>query len=184
MFIVLGTLAGVIGQEFAFYKEWISRIGGVFVIVFGLFMLGVIKIPSLQSDKRVPIPSWITIGQPSSSFIIGGIFAFGWTPCVGPILGSILLLASISNTALEGALLLLVFSFGLSLPFLLVAAGFSYATNYINALSKYLRWVSIIGGLFLIFIGLLLVTDNFGLLIQYGFRIFDFLGYDILLNYL
>ena len=99
-------------------------------------------------------------------------------------MGSILLLASTSTTALQGALLLTVFSFGLAIPFLLVAFGFSHATKYINKISKYLKWVSVIGGIFLILLGFLLVTNNFSLVIQYGYQIFDFVNYDRLLDYL
>lgn len=184
VFIVFGTLAGLVGQELVPYRIWLTRIGGVLVILFGLFMLGVFKLPFLQIDKRVKIPNWLSVGKPSSSLAIGGAFAFGWTPCVGPILGSILLLASTQATAFQGALLLSVFSLGLAVPFLLVAFGFSHATKYITAISKYLKWVSIIGGVFLILLGILLVTDNFSLLIQYGYQLFDFINYEGLLDYL
>lgn len=184
VFIVFGTLAGIIGQGLTPYRIWLTRIGGVFVIIFGLFMLGVFNIPFLQADKRLRAPKWLKIGKPSSSFIIGSAFAFGWTPCVGPILGSILLLASTSGDALQGTLLLTVFSAGLAIPFLLVALGFSHATTYITKMSKYLKWVSFVGGIFLIILGMLLVTNNFNLLVQYGFQLFDFIEYDALLDYL
>jgi len=184
VFIVFGTLAGIVGQSLTPFRIWLTRIGGVLVIFFGLFMLGIFKLPFLQVDKRLKIPSFLKIGKPSSSLAIGSAFAFGWTPCVGPILGSILLLASTSTTALQGALLLTVFSAGLAVPFLLVAIGFSHATKYIEKISKYLKWVSIIGGVFLILLGFLLLTNNFSLLIQYGFQIFDFIDYEGLLNYL
>ncbi|NQV93170.1 sulfite exporter TauE/SafE family protein [Candidatus Kaiserbacteria bacterium] len=184
VFILLGTLAGVIGQGLIPYRIWLTRIGGVFVILFGFFMLGVFNLPFLQTDRKIKTPQWIQIGKPSSSLIIGSAFAFGWTPCVGPILGSILLLASTSSTVLDGALLLTVFSVGLAIPFLFVAVGFSHATTYITKLSQYLKWVSVIGGIFLIILGLLLVTNNFGLLIQYGFELFGFIEYSSLLDYL
>jgi len=126
VFILFGTLAGLIGQGLVPYRIWLTRIGGIFVILFGLFMLGAFKIPFLQSDKRIRIPSFLKVGKPTSSLVIGSAFAFGWTPCVGPILGSILLLASTSANALDGAFLLTVFSIGLAIPFLLVAIGFSH----------------------------------------------------------
>lgn len=184
IFILFGTLAGLVGQGLTPYRIWLTRIGGVLVIVFGLFMVGAFKIPFLQVDKRMKLPSFLKVGKPSSSFVIGSAFAFGWTPCVGPILGAILLLASTSTTAFQGAFLLTVFSIGLAIPFLLVAFGFSRATKYIKAASKYLKWVSIVGGVFLILLGLLLVTNNFNFLIQYGFQIFGFIEYDALLNLL
>lgn len=184
VFILFGVLAGFAGTALAPYRIWFARIGGVLVILFGLFMLGIFKLPFFQSDKRIPIPKWLTLGKPSSSFFIGGTFALGWTPCVGPILGSILLLAGTSGTAFQGGLMLTIFSIGLAIPFLIIAFAFSRATHYIESISKYLRWVSIIGGVFLILLGLLLVTDNFGLTIQYGYELFDFINYEGLLEYL
>ena len=184
VFITFGILAGIAGQVLAPYRIWLARIGGVLVILFGLFMLGFFKLPFFQSDKRIPIPKWLTLGRPSSSLFIGGTFALGWTPCVGPILGSVLLLAGTSATAVQGGFLLAVFSLGLAIPFLLIALVFSRATKYINAISKYLKWISIIGGIFLILLGALLVTDNFGLTIQYGYEILDFINYDRLLDFL
>ena len=184
IFILFGTLAGFLGQGLAPFRIWMGRIGGVMVILFGLFMLGVFKLPALQSTKRIKIPKFLTIGKPSSSFIIGSSFAVGWTPCVGPILASILLLASSTSTAFQGAILLGIFSLGLAVPFILTAILFSQATTYIERATKYLNWVSIIGGLFLIALGLLLLTDNFGLTIQYGYQLFDFLHYDRLLDFL
>ena len=143
VFVVFGTLAGLIGQELVAYRVWLTRIGGVLVILFGLFMLGALKIPFLQSDKRLKMPKFLKVGKPSSSLVVGGAFAFGWTPCVGPILGSILLLAGTSTTALEGGLLLLIFSVGLAVPFLLVALLYSKATQYIPKVSRYLKVVSV-----------------------------------------
>lgn len=184
VFIAFGVLAGFAGTALAPYRIWLARIGGVLVILFGLFMLGFFKLPFFQSDKRIPIPKWLTLGKPSTSLFIGGTFALGWTPCVGPILGSILLLAGTSGTAFTGGLMLTVFSIGLAIPFLLIALAFSKATAYIDSISKYLKAVSVIGGVFLILLGLLLATDNFGLTIQYGYELFDFVNYDRLLEYL
>ncbi|MEX0934005.1 MAG: cytochrome c biogenesis protein CcdA [Candidatus Paceibacterota bacterium] len=184
IFIIFGILAGFAGTALAPYRIWLARAGGVLVILFGLFMLGFFKLPFFQTDKRIPIPKWLTLGKPSSSLFIGGTFALGWTPCVGPILGSILLLAGTSGTALTGGIMLTVFSFGLALPFLAIALAFSQATAYIEKISKYLRWVSIVGGVFLILLGVLLATDNFGLTIQYGYELFEFINYEGLLDYL
>lgn len=184
VFIAFGTLAGLVGQALVPYRLWLARIGGALIMLFGLFMLGVFKIPLLSSDKRLPIFKWLHLGKPSSSLFIGGTFALGWTPCVGPILGSILLLAGTSGTALQGALLLSIFSLGLAIPFLIIALAFSRATKFIDASSKYLKGISVVGGLFLILLGVLLMTDNFGLTIQYGYRLLEFINYDRLLEYL
>lgn len=185
VFVLLGTLVGFIGATLlAPYRVWLGRIGGVFVIIFGLFMLNVLKIPFLMREKQIQVPSFFKRGKSTNSFILGSAFAFGWTPCVGPILGSVLLLASTSATALQGGLLLAVFSAGLAVPFLLIAVGIGSASRYIQNISKYLNVVSIIGGVFLIFLGTLLVTGNIGLLISYGYQIFQFVHYERLLDYL
>ena len=182
VFILFGTLAGLFGQALTPYRIWLSRIGGIFVIIFGLFMIGLLKIPFFTKNKRLKMPRALKVGSPISSFIIGAAFAFGWTPCVGPILASILLLATSSATALQGALLLGVFSLGLAVPFLLVAVAFGNAVKYIKKLSQVMKYISVIGGIFLIILGLLLLTNNFNLLISYGFQALDFLGYEGLLE--
>jgi len=184
IFIVFGVLAGFAGTALAPYRIWLARVGGALVILFGLFMLGFFKLPFFQIDKRIQIPKWLTLGKPSSSLFIGGTFALGWTPCVGPILGSILLLAGTSGTALTGGVMLTVFSIGLAIPFIIIALAFSRATAYIDRISKYLKAISIIGGVFLILLGLLLTTDNFGLTIQYGYELLNFINYEGLLDYL
>ncbi|PIP73577.1 MAG: cytochrome C biogenesis protein [Candidatus Lloydbacteria bacterium CG22_combo_CG10-13_8_21_14_all_47_15] len=184
VFIFFGALAGFLGQALVPARLWLGRIGGLLVIFFGLFMLGVFKLPALAGEHRIKVPKWLALGRPGSSFAIGGTFAFGWTPCVGPILGSILLLASTQTSVLQGTILLAVFSAGLAVPFLLIALGFSHATRYIEKFQKYLKWISIVGGIFLIILGFLLLTDNFGLTIQYGYKLFNFINYDRLLEYL
>ena len=184
VFIIFGTLIGLLGQALVPFRIWLTRIAGAFIIIFGLFMLGVFKLPFLQVEKRLKIPSFLEIGKPSSSLAIGSAFAFGWTPCVGPVLGAVLALASTSTTAIQGGLLLSVFSAGLAIPFLLVALGLSKATEYIENISKYLKWVSTIGAIFLILLGILLITNNFTLLIQYGFQLLDFINYEGIYKFL
>lgn len=182
IFVVFGTLAGLIGQGLVPYRIWLTRIGGVLVILFGLFMLGVLKIPFLNATRRITMPSFLTVGKPSSSLAMGGAFAFGWTPCIGPILGSILLLAGTSGTIFQGAFLLTIFSLGLAIPFIVITFVFSKATQYIQKINRYLKWVSVVGGIFLIVLGLLLVSDNFNLLVQIGFEFFG--EYEAILEYL
>lgn len=185
VFIIMGTLVGFVGGRLlASYRLWLGRIGGIFVIIFGLFMLNVLKVPFLMREKQFRAPTIFKQGKPTNSFILGSAFAFGWTPCVGPILGSVLLLASTSTSALQGALMLTVFSAGLAVPFLLIAIGIGSASRYVQNISKYLGVVSVIGGVFLIFLGILLLTDNLNLLISYGYRLFRFINYDRLLDYL
>jgi cytochrome c-type biogenesis protein len=157
VFIFFGTLAGFLGQTLTPFRIWLTRIGGALVLLFGLFMMGALSFKMLRIEKRMRVPSFITLGKPTSSFAIGSAFAFGWTPCVGPILGSILLFASTSGTALTGAFLLAVFSIGLAVPFLLITFGISSATQYINTYFRIIRdysaWILGVLGLF---VGLLL----------------------------
>jgi len=184
IFILFGTLAGFLGAALAPLKIWVARIGGAFVIIFGLFMIGLVRPRFLMRERQFHIPFLTQGGKPVNSFILGVIFAFGWTPCVGPILGSILLLASTSVTALQGALLLFVFSMGLAIPFLLIALGIGSAIHAISRITPLLNAISVIGGIFLIGLGILLITGNFSLLISYGYRIFRFIEYERLLDYL
>lgn len=184
IFILLGSLFGLGGSVLAQYRIWLSRIGGIFVILFGLFMIGVLRFPFLNVEKNIRSIKALKPGNPASSLIFGAAFAFGWTPCVGPILGSILTLAAATATVGQGAFLLSVFSLGLAMPFLIIAVGVGSASNYISKLSKYLNVISIIGGLFLIFLGILLFTNKLGVWISYFYQWFDFINYERLLDYL
>ena len=182
IFIILGTIIGFLGSALAQYQVWLNRIGGLFIIFFGFFMLDVIKIPFLQATHNIRLPAFLKTferGKPTSSFILGSAFGVGWTPCVGPVLGAILALAASSTTTLQGTLLLTVFSAGLAVPFLVIALGVGSAAQYIEKFSKYLHVVSIIGGLFLIFLGVLLFLGKFSLLLSWSFQIMRFFGLDI-----
>lgn len=187
VFITLGSLFGLGGSALAKYRAVFSQVGGAFVIIFGLYILNIFKLPFLDTlnvEKKVNLPGFIKPGNPRSSFIFGLAFALGWTPCVGPILGSILLLASTTTTILQGAFLLTVFSLGLAVPFIAIALGIGSASNFLNRISKYLSSVSFIGGVFLIFLGILLLTNNMGLWISYVYQLLEFTGYNRLLEYL
>lgn len=151
VFIIFGVLVGIVGQVLVPYRLWLSRLGGLFIIVFGLFMLGILKWPALSLTKKFSFQKYFHPGKPVSSFVVGASFALGWTPCVGPILGSILLIASTQATVVEGAFLLTIFSFGLALPFLGVAILFARALEYLKILTKYMWLFSLSGGIFLIF---------------------------------
>lgn len=184
IFIILGTVAGFFGQILFGYRIWLSRIGGLFVILFGLFMLNVLKIPFLSREIQFKTPTLFQRSKSVNSFILGATFGLGWTPCVGPILGSILTLAAATTTALQGTFLLGVFSLGLAVPFLVIAAGIGSASSYIAKFSKYLNIISVIGGVFLIFLGILLLTNNLVVWVAYFYRIFNFINYDSLIDYL
>lgn len=183
VFIFFGTLAGFAGAALAPWRLWLTRIGGAFVIFFGLFMLGAVRFQFFIKERQLRIPL-LAKGKLSNSLILGSAFGFGWTPCVGPILASILLLASTTATVFEGALLLFIFSLGLAIPFLLIALGIGRAVEVIRRITPLLNAINVIGGIFLIFLGILLITGKFTLLISYGYRLFQFINYERLLDYL
>lgn len=184
VFIVLGASAGFVGQGLLRYRFWLSRIGGIFVIIFGLFMMNIVRIPFLNKERKFHIPMIFERGKPFNSFVLGSAFAFGWTPCVGPILGSILTLAAVSATGLQGAVLLFVFSLGLAVPFLAIAIGFGWVSQHLTKITNYLNIISFIGGAFLVFLGILLLTNSFNIWISYFYKIFNFINYERLLDYL
>jgi cytochrome c-type biogenesis protein len=184
VFILFGIIAGFAGRALVQYQDILVKIGGVMVVFFGFFMLGIFNLPFLQTDKKISLPSFIKPGNPWSSFIIGATFSIGWSPCVGPILGSILLLAGTQGSVFSGAILLTIFSFGMGLPFLLVALGVSRATKYIQKIEPVMKWVSIVGGVFLIFLGVLLISNNLSLLIEWGYKLLGEGIYERFLDFL
>lgn len=187
VFILFGTLFGLGGAALGQYRPLLQKIGGVLVIIFGLYMLKVVKIPGLSflsSEQRFPFAKILKPGKPINSLLFGAAFAFGWTPCVGPILGSVLTLAAATATVGKGAFLLGVFSLGLALPFLAIAAMIGHASHMVELVSHYLDRISVIGGLFLLLLGILIVTNNIGEWTGLFYRVFHFINYDALLNYL
>ncbi|HEY4496600.1 MAG TPA: cytochrome c biogenesis protein CcdA [Candidatus Paceibacterota bacterium] len=184
VFIFLGALVGFGGRHLIQYRDILARVGGVFVIFFGLFMLNIFKIPFLNKDFKPKTPKIFEKGRPLNSIILGSTFALGWTPCVGPILGSVLTLAGASATVGSGVALLSIFSLGLAIPFLLIALLINSSTTIINSISKYLNIISFVGGAFLIFLGVLIVMGQLGVWIGYFYEFFDFINYEKLLNFL
>ncbi|MBC7836216.1 sulfite exporter TauE/SafE family protein [Acetobacteraceae bacterium] len=184
VFIVLGTFAGLIGSVIGPWQDILSKIAGVLIILFGFTMLGVFRLPIIGSEWHTRIPKFLVLGRWESSALIGVLFALGWSPCIGPILGTILLFASTSATALQGAILLAVFSFGLAIPFLLCALFIDKIGNTFARFGRATQILSFIGGIVLVFLGLLMLSGSMGALVLWGFQFFDFLGYDRLLKYL
>ncbi len=162
IFIFFGTISGAIGKFFILHRAMLAAVGGVLVIFFGVMMLGYISTPRLFGGTQ--LPAILRPGNPYSALLLGILFALGWSPCLGPILGTILLLASTSGTALQGGLLLLVYSLGLAIPFLLVATLYGSAFTYVVSLGKYLPIISRAAGVFFILIGALLLLGQFGML--------------------
>ncbi len=158
VFIALGASSSVVGRLLFDYQDWIRIIGGVLVIFFGLFVSGFLKLNFLSSERKFHLS-----GRPAGyigSFLIGMTFAAAWTPCIGPILGTILVYASSKGSAVFGLKLLAVYSLGLAIPFLISSLGFNSFLSYSNKIRKYMRVIMIISGLLLIVFGLLLLTNN------------------------
>lgn len=183
VFIILGTAAGFLGMSLVQHKMWLARIGGIFVVLFGLFMMNIIKIPALNKERKFKIPFIFERGKPFNSLILGSVFAFGWTPCVGPVLGSVLTLAAVSATVGQGAFLLFIFSLGMAVPFMVIAVLIGWSVKYLSKLSKVLNIISFVGGVFLVFLGILMMTDSLSIWVTFFFQIFDFMYYDKLLDY-
>ncbi len=184
VFILLGSFAASLGGLVGPWRETLGRAAGAIIILFGLTMLGVLNIPFLSGERRIRLPRWLSLGHPHSSFLIGTLFALGWSPCIGPILGTILFLASAKASALQGATLLAVFSLGLAIPFLLCAWVIGRAQGLIERAGTLTRVLSFGGGVVLLALGVLMLTNTMGVLVTWGFSIFDGIGYDSLLKYL
>lgn len=184
VFISLGGLAGFVGNLLVPYKTYFTRAGGVMIIVFGLSMLGIFKLPAFIRGKKVRASNRFFKNKIFGSFIFGASFALGWSPCIGPILGTILFLASQSATALQGAFLLFIFSLGLALPFLILSLSLGSAFIAIKHITKYLRIIEVIAGTMLIGIGVLFLFGKFTLIVSWGYKTFEFINYDRLLDFL
>src|SRR5574340_165573 len=170
VFVALGAAATVIGSLLQEYKRALGIVGGVVVIVLGLHTAGVFKIQWLLAEKRANV-SEKPLG-PLGAYVVGLAFAFGWTPCIGPILGAILLYASQQETVGQGILLLAVYSGGLGIPFLLSALAVNQFFKASSRLRRSMRAVEIVSGALLIAVGLLLVTDRLTLIARYFTRLF------------
>ncbi|MBI3495015.1 cytochrome c biogenesis protein CcdA [Candidatus Berkelbacteria bacterium] len=187
VFIALGTLFGIVGVALAAYRIWLARIGGLIVIFFGLSMMPLFYgrlFGFLSREWRINPTRYLKPGSAVSSLAFGAAFATGWTPCVGPILGSILLLVASSATVAKGALLLAIFSAGLAIPFLIVASSIGWFIEVIPKLGRALGLFEYASGALLVLLGVLLSTNRFAVIISFGYRALQFIHYDKILNYL
>jgi cytochrome c-type biogenesis protein len=169
VFIALGAGATLLGQALFAYQEIIQRVGGLLVVVLGLYVAGWLRIPFLMREWRVELAN-----RPAGyvgAFLVGITFAAGWTPCIGPILGSILTLASVSQTASTGILMLVAYSVGLAIPFLVSALAVERFLVFFDRFKRYLPVVTRISGIILIVLGLLLFFNYFATLSRLAFSL-------------
>jgi cytochrome c-type biogenesis protein len=158
--LLFGLPATILGDALQQYGEWIARAGGVILVLFGLHTMGVVRIPFLNATRRLEVggtePGYLR------STLIGLTFAAGWTPCIGPLLGTVMTLAFTEPSRAVG--LLLVYALGLATPFLAAAALWSQAVGWLKRLNRHMRAVEIASGVLMIGVGILLVTNTFTLL--------------------
>lgn len=165
IFIALGASATALGNLLLAYRDWISRIGGVLVIIFGLYMLGVLRIGAFATDTRLHL-SDKPVGY-LGTVLVGIAFGAGWTPCIGPILGAILTYASSSGNVSQGMVLLGTYSLGLAIPFLLSAIAMERFLAAFQKFRRHMGTVNRISGVLLIIVGILMLTNWFTVLAGY-----------------
>jgi cytochrome c-type biogenesis protein len=159
IFIALGATASVLGRVLFAAREWIARLGGALIIIFGLYLLGIFDLRLLSQEKRVYLADK-PLGY-LGTILVGLAFGAGWTPCIGPILGSILIYTSSAADLHRGLLLLTAYSAGLAIPFIIAALAID---RFLAVFARYrgaVKWVNRVGGMVLIAVGLLLVSNYF-----------------------
>ncbi len=162
VFMTLGLAATAFGRNLIQWLPLVSRLGGVIVLIFGLYLLGVLRVPGLAREWRLHVSS-----KPAGllgSFLVGVAFGAGWTPCIGPILGTILLYAGLQGTVAQGMGLLAVYGAGLGLPFILAAVGFNW---FLAGMERIRRWAGPLekmAGVLLVLVGFLMLTGQFAAL--------------------
>ncbi|HEX6534406.1 MAG TPA: cytochrome c biogenesis protein CcdA [Gemmatimonadaceae bacterium] len=162
IFLALGATASVLGRVLLSAREWIARVGGALIIVFGLYLLGLFDLRAFGRERRVHLADK-PVGY-LGTVLVGVAFGAGWTPCIGPILGSILIYTSSAADLQRGLLLLFAYSLGLAIPFLLAALAID---RFLAAFARFrgaMVWVNRVGGVLLIVVGVLLLTDYFTIL--------------------
>ena len=165
VFISLGASATWLGQVLLSYKPVLYKIAGIVIILFGLHMTGLLKIPLLYRDAR--FHSAGKAATPGGALVIGSAFAFGWTPCLGPIIGAILTLAANQQTILAGMILLAVYSMGLAVPFLLTSLGVNHFLSFYQRFRAHMQKVEIFAGVIMIILGAMIFANQFTRLAGY-----------------
>jgi cytochrome c-type biogenesis protein len=176
VFVLLGASASYVGVFLRENKILLLKISGIVIILFGLFSMDIIKIPQLYRERRLNLPHR-NVGL-IGTFLLGFAFGFGWTPCVGPILASILLYASTTEAAGKGAALLFVYSVGLGLPFIITGLALSTALGAFGWIKKHYGFYKFVVGGTLVAVGLLMVTNSLFYLNIYGQKVLDLAGID------
>lgn len=165
VFILLGATATFLGKKLGDYQNILRWAGGVIIIFFGFYIMGLVKLNFLSKDRKFVFTK--KPGGVLGSFLVGSGFAFGWTACVGPILSAILFYAGTMETVVQGVKLLTAYSFGLALPFFISSLAINSFLGYFQKIKKYMRLIEMISGIFLIIVGVLIITNYFAILSAY-----------------
>jgi cytochrome c-type biogenesis protein len=165
VFITLGAISTEVGQMLARYKSLLAQVAGVVIILFGLHLTGLLRIKALYADKRMHSVKGGSTAM--GAFVIGFAFAFGWTPCVGPILAVILGFAATQDSVIKGIALLAVYSLGLAVPFLLTSLGIGRFLKFYSRFRAHMHGVEVASGGLLIALGVLLVLGRFTIISNY-----------------
>lgn len=181
VFITLGASASYLGSFIKENRILLLQVSGVAIVIFGLFTMEILSIPSLYRERKFNIDgSGLGI---IGTFLLGSAFGFGWTPCVGPILASILLYAGTSEGLTEGAMLLFIYSLGLGMPFIIAGVAFTKALNTFKWIRKNYFLYKYIVGITLILVGIMMITNKLYYLNIYGQKILGTLGLDLWKNF-
>jgi cytochrome c-type biogenesis protein len=165
VFVALGAAATSVGQLMLQYRKQLTWLAGAAVIIFGLHLTGIFKIKALYSDARL---HQVKGGKsPVGAFLVGFAFAFGWTPCIGPILSGILVMAASSDNVMKGVFLLFIYSLGLAVPFMLTSLGIDRFLAFYKRFRQHLHKVEVASGALLIVLGVLILTRQFTILSSY-----------------
>ena len=173
VFILLGASATLLSGLIYEYLDILRIVGGIIIIIFGIHFMQIIQLPFLNRDTRYQIESY----RPGvvGSYVIGLSFAFGWTPCIGPILGSVLSIAASSETVTYGIVLLMLYSAGLGIPFLLAAYAINGFMRFLTKIRNYIRVIEIFTGVLLVIFGILILTNRIQELAFFFIKYFPFL---------
>ncbi len=165
VFTALGASASAVGRFLFSRQPLLAKIAGALIIVFGLHTMGVFRIAALEREKRVQTDR--KPAGPLGAMLVGIAFAFGWTPCIGPILGGILVIAGSKQTVWEGVLLLAVYSAGLGIPFLLTSVAINRFFAFSTRIRRHYHAIEIASGALLVAIGVLIFTNQLTLIVRY-----------------
>lgn len=165
VFVAAGASATALGRFLYEHAPIVEKIAGTLLVVFGLHMMGVFRIRLLENDKRIHTQK--KPAGPIGAFLVGTAFAFAWTPCIGPILGGILAMASSRNSVGEGMQMLAAYSLGLGVPFLLTSVAINRFFSAAAKIRRHYRLIELISGGLLIVVGLLIFFDQFTLIVRY-----------------